>query len=294
MPDNWNDLRFVLAIARTGTLSAAAARLGVDQTTVGRRLNAIEAELRASLFVRSRSGFAPTETTEIILAEIEHMDTAAIRLSDKVSSLREKPSGVVRIATMPWILSFLIAPALPSFNRQWPEIELHALADLRERSLSRKEAEMSLRFELEPRGRETEQVVANIPYSVYIHRDAAPEATPWAGTSIDFGRFMPHSWIDRRLAEENRRAAFRSDDAGILFRATLSGTVKCLLPDVLARQAPELLRLTDGPPDLTRQLRILVHPDIATLSRVQCVIRWLTELFSQMSDPPLPQQGEER
>ena len=276
---NWNDLRYVLAIARGGTRSAAAASLGVDQTTVGRRLNALEDQLGTPLFLRSRHGFVPTETGDAILDEIELMETAALRLGDKVGRERQRPSGTVRIATMPWILSHLIAPALPEFVTRYPEIEVHGLADLRDRSLSRKEAEMSLRFELKPQGREIERPLAEIPYSVYVRAGRDPGETPWAGTAIDFGRFVPQSWLDTVLARENQTAAFRSDDAGILYSAVRSGAVKCLLPDVLAARDPALVRITEGPPDLVRSLRVLIHPDIEPLARVQCVLDWLEEAF---------------
>jgi DNA-binding transcriptional LysR family regulator len=170
----------------------------------------------------------------------------------------------------------------PALDRDAQQREAFVLpaADLRDRSLSRKEAEMSLRFELKPRGREIERPLAEVPYSVYIRADRDPDETPWAGSVIDFGRFVPQSWFDTMLARENRTAAFRSDDAGILYSAVRSGAVKCLLPDVLAARDPALVRLTEGPPDLVRTLRVLIHPDIEPLARVQCVLDWLAEAFT--------------
>ena len=278
---NWNDLRFVLAIARGGTLSAAALRLGVDQTTVGRRLTAIETELGAPLFSRSRHGFELSEVGELIVNDIEQMESSAMRLADKVGTQKDMPSGIVRVATMPWILSNIIAPALPSFLAKQSAIELHGLADLKKRSLLKKEAEMSLRFELQPSGGEVARALADISYSVYAHRHADPDKIAWAGAGVDIVHVAPESWLRGRLADGQDIPRFRSDDVGIIQRAVQTGAVKALLPDILAESDPQLRRLTSGQPDIVRQLRVLIHPDVERLERVRFVIDWLYKVFER-------------
>lgn len=272
---NWDDLRFVLAIARTGTLAGAARRLRVDQTTVSRRLSSLESDLGSALFVRSRHGFIATESGEAVLEEIELMETAAMRVSERVGAEKEQPAGLVRIATMPWILNHILAPSVPQLSQRYPGIEVHGIADLRERSLSRREAELSLRFQLPARGKEREIPIGTFTYSVYAPRDSQADDLPWAGSAIDFGNFAPDQWLAKQIAREPDAVCFRSDDAGIISSAVRSGAAKGLLPDALAGPDPKLRRISGPTPALKRQLRILVHPDVEKLARVQVVVEWI-------------------
>ena len=274
---NWDDLRFVLAIARAGSLSAAARQLGVNQTTVGRRLTALETKLNAALFLRSKTGFQLTEAGEAALAEIEVMDTAAMRLAERVGAELQRPTGLVRIATMPWVFDHLLAPALPSLARQYPKIEVHAIADLRERSLSNREAELGLRFEMRARGQEQAYEIAEVAYAVYAPKDSDAESLPWIGSGDVSGSSAPEKWLDAITEDDTETVCFRSNDAGIVFRATCAGLGKGLLPVVLAEDNPALVRLSGPKPEIVRQLRLLVHPDVEHFARITAVIEWLRE-----------------
>ena len=91
----------------------------------------------------------------------------------------------------------------------------------------------------------------------------------------------PESWLRGRLADGQDIPRFRSDDVGIIQRAVQTGAVKALLPDILAESDPQLRRLTSGQPDIVRQLRVLIHPDVERLERVRFVIDWLYKVFER-------------
>ena len=105
---NWNDLHFVLAIARHGSLSGAGRALKVNQTTVGRRLAALERSLDFRLFVRARPSFIPTEAGETVIAHAERMESEALSVTGKLNNRDFRPRGLVRIATMPWIINSIV------------------------------------------------------------------------------------------------------------------------------------------------------------------------------------------
>ena len=277
---DWDDLRFVLAIARAGALSGAARKLGVNQTTVGRRLTALEKRLGAALFFRTRSGFRLTEAGEAVLAPIEAMETAAMTLAENVGAELQSPTGLVRIASMPWIFSYLLVPAVPSFVRRYPGIEIHGIADLRERSLSDREAELALRFEMQPRGRERSFEIAAVPYAVYAPKGAKTEALPWIGSAVDSGDYAPEEWVNTMVEDGTERMCFRSNDAGIMYRAACAGVGKGLLPEILAENDPALVRLSGPEPEIVRQLHVLVHPDVERFARLKAVIGWLREALA--------------
>ncbi len=290
---DWDDLRFVLAIARAGSLSGAARKLGVNQTTVGRRLTASEKRLGVALFLRTRSGFRLTEAGETVLAQIEVMDTAALALGENLSAELQSPTGLVRIASMPWIFNHLLVPALPSFVLRYPGIEVHGIADLRERSLSNREAELALRFEMQPQGRERSFQIAAIPYAAYAPKGAKTEALPWIGSAVDSGEYAPEEWVNRMTEDGAERMCFRSNDAGIIYRAACAGVGKGLLPEVLGENDSTLVRLSGPEPEIVRQLRVLVHPDVERFARIKAVLEWLRATLAESSKPPLGASGQE-
>lgn len=280
---NWDDFRFVLAIARAGSVSGAARTLDVDQSTVSRRLTVLEDQLGAVLFFRSRSGFAPTDAGEAVLGEIEAMETAALTLADKVSAGLQRPTGRVRIATMPWIFNYLLVPALPAFSRRYPRMEIQALAGLRERSLSKREAELALRFEMSPHGSERCIEITKLSYAVYTSKNANVAELPWIGFAEDSGNYAPDRWLSRTARKTGEWVRFEANDAGILYQAARAGVGKGLLPEVLADRDPALVRLSGPEPELIRPLRVLVHPDIERLVRIRAVIDWLRETLAPVS-----------
>lgn len=278
---NWDDFRFVLAIGRAGSLSGAAQQLGVDQTTVGRRLTALENRLDAPLFLRSKTGFILTEAGEAAIVQAEVIETAAMEAANRVGAVLQRPSGLVRIATMPWVFEYLLVPFLPTLASRYPGIELHAIADLRERSLSNREAELSLRFEMPARGQEQEFEIARINYAIYAPRAADPDALPWIGSADDSGKYEPQRWLDAKHPAKPGAIPFRSNDAGIIYRAVGTGLGKALLPEILGENDDALVRLSGTEPELVRRLRVLVHPDVARFSRITAVIHWLREILAE-------------
>ena len=283
---NWDDLRFVLEIARAGSLSGAARQLGVNQTTAGRRLTALEKQLDAPLFLRSKTGFELTEAGEAALVQVEVMESAALEFAENVGAVLQSPAGLVRIASMPWIFDHLLAPAIPSLTSRYPGIELHAIADLRERSLSNREAELALRFEMRARGQERAFEIAAFPYAIYAPKGVDAEALPWIGSAVDSGEYEPEKWLDTISEDAAEKVPFRSNDAGIIYRAICAGAGKALLPEVLAKDNPTLVRLSGREPELVRHLRVLVHPDVERFARIGAVIGWLRETLSAAGGKP--------
>lgn len=284
---DWDDLRVVLAIARAGSLSGAARQLGVNQTTAGRRLTALERRLGAVLFSRSRTGFHLTEAGEAALSHMEIMETAAMMLSETVGAKTTGPSGLVRIASMPWIFNYILIPALPAFSMRYPGIELHGIAAVRERSLSNREAELALRFEMPPRGRERSYEIATVPYAVYGPRKAKNKMLPWIGSAIDSGQYEPEKWLNAMAERRSEPVCFRSNDAGLVHQAICAGAGKGLLPEVLAENNPALVRLSGPKSEIVRRLRVLVHPDVERFARVRVTIGWLRETLAAACSPNL-------
>ena len=134
---NWDDLKVLLAISRSGSLTGAAALLGIDQSTAGRRISALEADVGAILFVRSKTGFAPTPAGQVVIARALEMESRAIRLAEEVANADQGPVGIVRLIGNPWTLTRLVERAAVTLLTRHPRLELRTIGGALPRSLAR-------------------------------------------------------------------------------------------------------------------------------------------------------------
>lgn len=141
----WDDARLLLALLDEGSLSGAAARLGVDTSTASRRLEAVEAALGARLFVRTPAGVLPSPLAERLRPHAEAMRRAATDLALAADGREVLPEGEVRISAPPGVAEHLIAPALPRLLAAFPRLRLAVDASLARADLARREADLALR-----------------------------------------------------------------------------------------------------------------------------------------------------
>jgi len=143
---DWRDLRFFLELARTGTLAAAGRKLGVDNTTVGRRLSALERDLGSKLFSRTPDGLVLTAAGEAIRTAGEEMEQAVLRGEQRVLGSDRKLSGLVRVATTEMLGELAVLPALRSVHERHPQIRVEVLTGAGRLDIARREADVALRY----------------------------------------------------------------------------------------------------------------------------------------------------
>src|SRR5215470_13555728 len=143
---DWSDLRFVLAVRRAGTLTAAARTLGLSQSTVTRRLMALHKSLGARVLERRGLEYALTPLGERLWPMLAEMEDRALALERAAQDLDARPAGVVRITTVDALAVRLLAPSLPRFREQYPEVTLEIDSSARTLDLGRREADLALRL----------------------------------------------------------------------------------------------------------------------------------------------------
>ena len=142
---NWNDLKVVLAVGRTGTLAGAARLLKLDSTTVGRRVTAIEEAVGARLFDRLSTGFMPTDVGHRAIARAETVETELHALRNEIDGTDQRIEGHVRLTGLDAIFDHLIIPRLPQLMKRHPGLEITFSSNLDFVDLSRREADIALR-----------------------------------------------------------------------------------------------------------------------------------------------------
>jgi DNA-binding transcriptional LysR family regulator len=207
---NWNDLRYLLAIAQGGSLSAAARRLRVDDTTVARRLAAAERALGARLIERVDGAMRPTPAGEVAIGHAERIEREMQDLQNRIGGADQAVAGTVRLTSVPLVVNRLLVPSLPALAAAHPLLRLELIAESRNLSLTKGEADIALRL-ARPRGGGTvvARRIGRLAYAVYGpgQRSAGgrrnADALPGSLTK------KPWTTCRRRNGSQRRRAARR-------------------------------------------------------------------------------------
>ncbi|MDP3278614.1 MAG: LysR family transcriptional regulator [Deltaproteobacteria bacterium] len=141
----WDDVQVFLALHRERSLARAAVVLGLDASTLSRRLTALESALTLTLFDRGREGLAPTEAASQLLATAEAMELAAAEFSRDAEGFERQIEGRVRVSTMPGVADSMVAPRLGELLARHPKLTLELDVSVGYADLSRREADLALR-----------------------------------------------------------------------------------------------------------------------------------------------------
>lgn len=170
-PDtDWGDLRFFLELSRAGTLLAAARRLGVEHTTIARRLDRLEKSLGTPLFDRHRGGCTPTEAGQALLPHAEAMESALLAASEDLGGQRVAAAGLVRIGAPEVFGTRLLTPALSGLLDAHPELQVELLLLPRFPSLASREVDIAVTLSPPEAGRYVAVPLMELRYRLYASR----------------------------------------------------------------------------------------------------------------------------
>ena len=284
---DWDDLRSFLAIARTRTLSGAARERGLRQSTMSRRLVALEQRAGARLLQKTPSGYELTPLGEAVLGNAERMEAEAIAIERMVIGRDVSLSGLVRITTVDTLAAHLLPPAVAALRCQHPDICVEVVADSRSLSLSRREADIALRMTRFEGHELVARKVGHLTSGLYAspayleRRGIRPDApspfhlggnTDGTGhdlvTTLEDQAHLPESrWLTSHLPRA--RIALRSNDRDVQLGAVRAGVGMALLSGYLAATAPDLVELPPPEPLPSRDIWLGVHQDLRHMPRIR-------------------------
>lgn len=268
---DWNDLRYALALARHGSLSATARLLKVNHATVARRIAALENSLGIVLFERRARGYRPTAQAMPVLQAAEQVEAPLLRLGRLADSERgQQIEGNVRVTCTEGIASHCIAPQLAALRQRWPGLQIEIAVEHRSLSLARREADIAIRWARPQSGELYASRLGNVPYRLYRSPLASDHSVVAA-----FDESLPDLPETRWLAKQKSlRPAIRSNSMLPLVAAARAGACAVLLPEFIGRQFPELVAEPDRPP-VSRELWLVLHRDLRKTPRVRIVADFL-------------------
>lgn len=287
---NWDDIRIFLAVARSGGLMAAARRLGVDQTTVARRMSALEAGFGARLIERSPRGVTLTAPGAALLEHAERMEAESDLAAHRLGLVGEGIEGVVRLATPEAFGANLVAPAAAELHHRHPAIQLELVPGVRAVNLSRREADIAVGLSRPEQGSLVSRKLADYRLGlyasrVYLEREGAPEGL------ADLRR-RPLVWyIDEMLdlpelryldqVAEGAQTVFRSSSIAAQHAAVASGLGLGVLHRFSADRDPRLVQVLEREVALTRSYWVSIHEASQRTPRVRAVLDFLGELVGR-------------
>lgn len=285
----WDDLRYFLAVHRTGSLARAATELGINATTVSRRLSAFEERLGGRLFDRTPDGYVPTALGEQLLSRAERMEDEALAIERDLTGADEKLAGSVRVTATEMLATRFIAPHLGLFRSLYPEITIELRCTHEIVSLARREADIAIRL---ARPREDDLVckrLADIELALYAsagYLDARgmPEDAETSLRGHDVLAFastrhftLENEWLEPRC--EAARVISRSDSVSSLYSACVGGAGIALLPIAVAGADESLRRVPTRTGPVPRVIWRAVHRDLKDTARIRVVMDFLASIL---------------
>jgi DNA-binding transcriptional LysR family regulator len=283
----WDDVRIFLAIARHGSLTAAARAVRVTQPTMGRRLEVLEDRLGVRLFDRTPTGAALTEFGNSILPDAERMELAALSLERHVAGRDTGLEGTVRVTCVDWFGVHVLAPLISGFAGQYPAIMVELAADSRVYNLARRETDIAIRFAGFDQNGVIQRRIGEIGYGLYaagdyLERCGVPDfATGCDGHTLitmheEANYLAEVRWLLERAAPR-ARIGFRSSNRDAQAKAALAGVGLAILPRCMADRRPELQRLEPKSPPPGREVWLGYHEDMRETPRIRAVANFIAD-----------------
>ncbi|GGF77214.1 transcriptional regulator [Azorhizobium oxalatiphilum] len=286
----WSDLRFLLAVARAGSLTGAARQLGVEHSTVSRRIGALETQLGAKLFDRRSSGIVLTAQGERLMTAAESMEALALTAQSEIAGANLGVSGTVRIGAPDGFGTFFLAPRLGAFSRQHPALEIQLLAMPRLVSLSKREADIAISLSRPKEGRLHARKLTDYRLGLYASRGYLAAH----GTIESRAALMRHAFIGYiddliyapeldyvPLVARELRPRLKSSNLIAQMQATRAGAGVCVLPCFMGAAEPDLVPVLPQEVTLTRTFYLITHTDMRDLARVRAAADFIAAEVTQ-------------
>jgi DNA-binding transcriptional LysR family regulator len=284
---DWDDLRYFLAVARHGSTVAAARALGQNQSTVQRRLAALERRIGRPLVTRQPTGYRLTELGREMVAGAERVEQAILAFGKELEAATREASGVLRVACPePIVYRITQSKILERFHAKHPNLRIEFVMSDKYIDLAKAEADVALRSGDTDDAELVGRKIADSLWAVYasrgyIERHGAPERVEdlerhrIIGLDETMAKHRAATWL-ARVAPNARIVARNSSVLGLVY-AVKSGIGLAPLPTAIGDNEPDLVRVLGPIPELARIWRVLAHPGARRTPRVSAFFDFIAQ-----------------
>lgn len=285
-PFNWNHLQTFLAVARTGRLTGAAARLASDHTTLSRRITSLEQALDAKLFERKPTGYALTAEGAQLLPIAENMERLALAARDGIGGASLALAGTVRIGVPEGFGSYFLAPRIGALAARHPALTLQLIAGPALYSLARRDADLIVTLSRPSEGRLYARKLTDYGLGLYAARSYLDAHGPIEDTADLAGHVFIGYIADLLHAPEldylnhlDAAVETRIESSNLVaqLRAAVAGAGLCVLPYFIAACEPALVPVLPDSIALTRSFWMVAHADLKDLARIRLTMAFIAD-----------------
>lgn len=273
---NWDDLRYILAVTRAGTIVRGAKALRVSPTTMSRRLRALESEQGTALFEKFKHGAVLTGAGERMVAVAEQVEQLTDQLDAEIHGLDAKLAGPIRVTSTQMLLMRWL-PDLCAFRERYPDIDLELISGISLANLTQREADVALRLTFRPPDHLVGRKHAAFSFAIYGSKElvarypsnASYRDFPFVGMDPAVER-STDDWIAKHAP--GARVVMRVVSMPVMVRALEAGAGITMLPCLLGDQNPALQRVGDYFSERAIDLWVLTHPQLRGSARIRTFI----------------------
>lgn len=280
----WDDLKTFLMVARHGTLSAASRSLRVEQSTMGRRLAAMEQRLGVRLLEKTPQGFVVTAAGQAVLENVVRIENETLTIERIVSGRDVRLEGTIRLTTIETLGTRVLVPILMDFQRIYPGISVELNVDAVNSNLNRREADMALRLSRPTEGNLIARKAGALSYGIYaseryLEQYGQPD---WSEAAANHRVLLPE--VDLAVRPEfvwfgdltqNASIALRSNSRSVMAEAVENGMGIALMLDCTFRSS-DVVRLPAPRQPGNIDIFLLIHRDLRHVPRIRALSDFLT------------------
>jgi DNA-binding transcriptional LysR family regulator len=278
---DWNDIPLILALARSGSMSAVGRELGVDASTISRRIAGAEKALKLRLFIRDNTGYRLTDAGAVFVQHGEQVYGGVLGMLQASSAEADANAGTVTITAIDFLFDYWLVDQIPGLQSLHPHLQLALQAENHNLSFTRRQADFALR--LAQPGDDAALVMrklGDLGYAVYGHAKFAgtPRSAwgtqPWIAYDDTLAGTAEMQWL-AALAPSPRKV-LKVNSLSTVVRACRAGVGMALLPCIMGEQ--EGLQRLGATLEVQRSLWLLSHRDAGNIARFKTVAAWLRQL----------------
>ncbi len=286
---DWDSYRYFLALYRRKSLKLAAKDLGVNQTTVGRRISALESELAVKLFEKRSNGFFSTLAGDRVLELAEQIESQFLQMERQVLGRDQRLHGVVRLAMPGALANHFIIPRMAGFCEKYPELEVQFLTGPEVLNLSRREADLAIRLVRPQQSELVVRKVGSLELAFYCVKTQLKNWNLRERTEKDAAIPLVHlferatSRSEQELLNQMKVSlitVLRSAAWSSVFAGVKAGIGVGVLPSFMGDYDSNLVRCSDNA--ITVPLWLVVHPEVNKSARVRVLMDFLNSALGSL------------
>jgi DNA-binding transcriptional LysR family regulator len=282
---DWNDLRYFLAVARRGSVTAAASELSVNHSTVSRRLSALEKRLGVRLFDRTAGGYQRTSAGEDMFETAHRVEEEVLGLDRRVSGRDSRLSGTIRFSAPDTLVMHLLIPHIAAFHEAYPDVELQIVASNQLMNLTKREADVVLRVSNAPPENLIGRRLATMPFAIFASKEylesrdvSDPTTLEWIG----FDQDGAPEWVKKHFP--GSQLAVRFDDLPGILRAAQAGMGLAHMPCFLCKDDPNMRKVGPEQTDFSMEMWLLTHEDLRASARIRTFLDFMASALTGERD----------